>query len=251
MTLLVGIRCTDGVVVAADSASTFVGGSGEHTITHPVRKIDIVAGKVIVAGTGAVGLGQRFHAVVHDLYEKKQLKGGHLDWVKKMATGTIADFSETHVRQGQFGALVAFANKRSGHLCEFAIADFQPEMKEDKCWYVSMGSGQSLADPYLALMRLTFWRDGPPNLQGGTFAAAWVMRHAIEVAPGLIALPISIAVLSGDGDARLLEEDELEEHLNLADASLDHFADFAKRLSDTENAPDVPVSGDAPAPESS
>jgi 20S proteasome alpha/beta subunit len=41
MTLLVGIRCTDGVVVAADSAVTF-GNSQFHTVSDSVCKIQVI-----------------------------------------------------------------------------------------------------------------------------------------------------------------------------------------------------------------
>jgi len=47
----------------------------------------------------------------------------------------------------------------------------QPECKTTDCWYASMGSGQSLADPYLALMRRSVWQDGQPNIEEATFAA--------------------------------------------------------------------------------
>lgn len=36
------------------------------------------------------------------------------------------------------------------HLCEFSTNDFQPEFKEiNRLWYVAMGSGQTLAEPFI------------------------------------------------------------------------------------------------------
>jgi hypothetical protein len=241
VTLLVGIRCSDGVVVAADSASTFASGGGQPTITHPQRKIDIIQEQMIIAGTGEVGLGQRFGAVAQALYQGKQLTGTEFDLTRKLCHATITDFKQTYAPQGQFGALVAFINKNKAHLCEFAVKDFQPELKEDKCWYVSMGSGQALADPYLALMRLTFWSDGPPNLEDGIFAAAWVMRHAILVSPMYLREPAHIAVLStSEKKAYLLSEDEMSEHMNVVDASREHFKGFEKKILESENAAPLP-----------
>ena len=98
-----------------------------------------------------------------------------------------------------------------------------------------MGSGQSLADPYLALMRMAFWKNGPPSLQSGIFAAAWVMHHAIEAAPGFVRLPIDIAVLSNEEKtARLLVPDELQEHLTHVTESMEHFRAFEKVLTGEE-----------------
>jgi hypothetical protein len=207
----------------------------------PRRQVDVIGGAIIIAGTGTVGLGQRFTAAAQDLYESNGFKGkNHLEWAKTLCSAGIKDFAETQAPKGSYGALVAFRTKKGEHLCEFPAEDFQPELKEDKCWYVSMGSGQSLADPYLALMRLTFWKNGAPSLVDGVFAAAWVMKHAIEVAHGLIGPPIRIATLTKDS-ARLLSDDELEEHLNLVDESLRHFASFAERLTKSAGTPELPA----------
>src|SRR5258707_298672 len=61
MTLLIGIKCTDGIVVAADGAATFVTSVGAvRTIRQPVRKLSVVNDRMIVGVTGAIGLQQRF-----------------------------------------------------------------------------------------------------------------------------------------------------------------------------------------------
>ena len=102
MTLLVGIHCTDGVVIAADSASTFGSAPGVFTITHPVRKIQIIADDMIVAGTGEVGLGQRFHAAIAALHASSEYKGSAIEKAKLMAAKGIADFAATSAPRGAF-----------------------------------------------------------------------------------------------------------------------------------------------------
>lgn len=59
MTILVGIKCKDGVLIGSDSSATFAAGQ-IRTIEQTTKKIEIVDGKIIVAGTGQIGLGQRF-----------------------------------------------------------------------------------------------------------------------------------------------------------------------------------------------
>ena len=59
MTLVVGIRCTDGVIIGTDSAVTSATGQAL-TIMQPSKKITIVGDHIILAGTGELGLGQRF-----------------------------------------------------------------------------------------------------------------------------------------------------------------------------------------------
>lgn len=229
MTLLIGILCTDGVVVAADSAVTF-GSPGVFTITHVARKIDIVDGQLIVAGTGQLGLGQRFTAKVRELWLAKKLSGGdEFALATTVTEEVVRDFSRTQAPKGGFGALLAFPKKSSAHLCEFAVADLQPEMKTPKCWYVSLGSGQSLADPYLALFKKIFWSGGPPTVERGIFAAVWTMKHALEAAPGFVCPPIDVAVLrttTKGTSAAMLSEDDLQEHHDLAKKADEHLASF-------------------------
>lgn len=79
MTVVVGIRCTDGVVIGSDSAMTF-GRSPQHpTIEqfHP-NKIDIVGSNIIVTGTGHIGLGQRFTHEVEKVSNSDVIKNGHV-----------------------------------------------------------------------------------------------------------------------------------------------------------------------------
>ena len=65
MTLVVGILCEDCAVIGTDSAVTFGPGGNHPTIAQPLReKISIFRDSVIVAGTGEVGLGQRFNHIV-------------------------------------------------------------------------------------------------------------------------------------------------------------------------------------------
>ena len=64
MTLIVGIRCSNGVVIGTDSAATF----GPFVLTPTIsqlyqQKISIIDDRIIIAGTGAIGLGQRFTAI--------------------------------------------------------------------------------------------------------------------------------------------------------------------------------------------
>lgn len=247
MTVLVGIRCSDGVVMAADQAMTFSSGGGP-TISHRAPKISVLHNSVIVAGTGQVGMKQRLVERVDQLWG---VAAGKPECIKagktpvEVATTITAQMRETFfttkASMGVFGALIAFPHFKSGpQLCEFAVSDFQPEIKDDGCWYVSMGSGQSLADPYLAFMRQVYWRDGRPTLEHALFAAAWVMDLSITVAPGMVGHPIDIAVLS-DGKARMLSREEVDVHLEAARAATEHFGKFdPKLIGSGETAPGQP-----------
>lgn len=243
MTLLVGILATDGVVIASDRAVTFGEGPGRFTIADSQKKVEIVSNKVIVVSTGQVGLGQRFRAVVDAAWSAKSMSGTAVQAGRTLAQNTMADFVATQATRGALGALVAFGNSNGHHLIQFASSDFQPELCTRSLPYVSMGSGQSLADPYLALMRRSVWKDTQPCLADATFTAYWVMRQAIAAAPGFIAEPIDIAVLrkkpSGEYDAQLLEDGEIEEHVNRAEQANEKLAEALRGVTNV-NVPPPP-----------
>jgi len=194
MTVLVGVFCKDGVVVGADSAATFAAGQ-VRTIERRPRKIEIVLEKVIVASTGQVGLGQRFGAVVQKGWSDNKFKLSPIDVGKYLSASAIADFASTGAPR-QLGALVAFPCEQKLCLCEFDPEHFQPEVKNDRLWYVSMGSGQAIADPFLGFIREVMWHDGLPTNQEAVFAVTWTISQAIKLNPGGINGPIQVAVLS-------------------------------------------------------
>lgn len=243
MTAIVGIFCKDGVVVGADSAATSVAGA-QRTIEQPTMKIDIIDDRIIVAGTGEVGMGQRFCHQVRNLWVNKQFSGlDEFGFSKKVAQAAMKDFGETGCRPGTYGALVAFPCNKSHHLVEYALSNFQPEFKNENMWYVSMGSGQFIIDPFLGLFREVFWGDGPPSVQEATFATTWMLDQAVNLNPGGVNAPVRIAVLEtekGKHRARLLTDDELLEHHGSVTAAKDALRNYKERLTDESSAEEVP-----------
>lgn len=244
MTILIGVLCKDGVVIGSDSSATFDAG-GFRTIEQPTRKIDIIDGKIIVAGTGQVGLGQRFSYQIKKAWdEKKFADKHHIEISKIMSALGITDFSSTMAKQGEYAALVAFPVKNQGHLCEFSLNGFQPEFKTEHLWHVSAGSGQLIVDPFLGLMRHVFWPKGQPNTyQDGIFLAVWALQHAIELNPGGVNGPMQIAVLAQDGaniKARMLEDGEITEHIDNVEGAIEQLRIYGDALRGKKEIPDIP-----------
>ncbi|MFM0174121.1 hypothetical protein PQR33_32875 [Paraburkholderia sediminicola] len=251
MTVLVGIKCRDGIVIGSDSSATF--GTGQiSTIEQTTKKIEILHGKIIVAGTGQIGMGQRFCNSVDQAYANRGFNGQNgVQMATTMSRLAVADFQSTNANRGSYGALVAYPANNQIELCEFAIADFQPELKTESIWYASMGSGQLIADPFLGLMRSTYWQDGMPSLQDGIFIAAWTISHAIEINAGGVGGPIQMATLSHDERrnpvARFLTEDELTEHQQNVSGAIEHMRAYRRGLAGANGAaPDLPA---PPAPQ--
>ena len=247
MTLVVGVRCTDGVVVGTDSAVTF--GSGQHqTIEQPLQqKIDIIQNQIIVAGTGQVGLGQRFVDVTEQHWKNKDLQEKSvIDVGRMLARSAIQDFFATGIKTVNYGALVAVPCKYKAELIEFAVNDFQPEVKTRDIWYASMGSGQLVADPLLGFIRKTFWGDSPPSRQDGVFAVTMVLKLGCEMAPTGVAEPIQIAVLSPDPknkgklSAFRLTKEELLEHEGNVKSAIEYFSKYRESFHKTSTPKELP-----------
>jgi 20S proteasome alpha/beta subunit len=249
MTSIVGIKCKDGVVIGSDSSATFIAGQFP-TIEQPTRKIHIVRNQIIIAGTGSVGLGQRFHAVVDGVWNtpevsQKVLQGelSHLDIAMILSRHTIENFKATYSPVGQYGALVAFPIKDKSFLYEFDVQSFQPEYKED-IWYCSMGSAQPITDPFLAFIRDVFWQDGQPTVTEAIFAATWTLDHAIDTNPGGVNGPVYIAVLEGHSEsrARLLDDNELDEHRQFIQEAKQALREFREsyKMPSNKGLPDIP-----------
>jgi hypothetical protein len=81
-------------------------------------------------------------------------------------------------------------------------------------------------------------------VQGGIFTALWALQHACEVNPGGIKEPIKIGTLSrakGKLRAKLLDETELAEHLNMVAEATKHMASFRDILEGKSKPSDVPL----------
>ncbi len=245
MTAIVGILCQNGIVLGTDSSATF--GSGRiHTVEQPMQKLSIIGDSIIFAGTGQVGLGQRFQALVEESWRNGTFNKTAMEVAKHLSRLTIEDFGYTYVPKGEYGALLAFPAKGKIHLCEFGVADFQPEFKTDILWYASLGVTQHITDSFLALMREVFWKVGPPSLIDGLFAATWTLDHAIEVNVGGVKGPIQIAVLRPDNKGQLkaerLSEAFLGEHRQNIEGAKKALRDYCANLQKPkdEEIPDIP-----------
>jgi 20S proteasome alpha/beta subunit len=252
MTAIVGIVCQDGIVIGTDSASTSATGPGQKTIETPSKKITIVDDRIIVAGTGSIGLGQRFCHLVEKFSEAKKFsnQSNRVDITTSLAGEAIRQFNQTFIQKGQiqYGALVAFPLGQTFHLCEFAALTMEPEFRSGNLWFASMGSGQPITDPFLGFLRKIFWPnpDTPPRIKEGTFFVTWALLQAIELNPGGINGPIQLAALKHEKKgpvARMLEESEIEEHKASVVAAEDRLREHIKALQgeDTGAVPPIPT----------
>lgn len=257
MTLIVGILCHDGVVVGADGAAT-LGFAGEFTVRQPVKKLSILHDRVIVGVSGAVGLGQRITGQVGAGWEAGKFKNlvphtlmtavrqaiydGHIGMElgvaahAKGALGPAAALSAT--------TYTVVGMPCSGDACLFHFdGQGAPEAATTDLPFIAVGSGNMIADPFLAFLRRVFWKETQPSIQDGIFATVWTLDQAIKTNPGGVADPVQVCVLEkskGGWIARELPDEELQEHRQAILDAEDRLRNFKAAISSEPSTPPAP-----------
>lgn len=238
MTLLVGILSHDGVVIAADSAATF-GSLGQHTISQPTVKVEIIRDQALIATSGPVGLSQRFAAELDEVFENNKLAGVTKSPKAMAQLRTIfmphiaAELEAARIAAPVVGHPVAQASALQTTLVAMCFDgrsrlyqfDHQgaPEEATEHLPFVCAGSGQSNADPFIAFIKGLFWEDDKlPTMSQATFAALWTVQQSIDVSPGGLGGPVRLYVLRTEGNkcvaAQLGDEDFQEAQQGITDA---------------------------------
>jgi hypothetical protein len=205
-----------------------------------------IFGNVIVATTGAVGLSQRLSAHIEEAIAGGVFNGQkRRECITNISRRVLTDFGnslvQNHPQRGLgFGALIATVHGNAPFLAEYATTDFQPEIKEGNLFFVSMGSGQMLADPFLAFVSRVLWKSQMPTVADGKFGVYWVLKHAITLAPGGVGGPSVIATLQKVNNvwtaATLEDLQEADEYITELES---HIGKFARTT--IEEAPAVPI----------
>jgi hypothetical protein len=246
LTLIVGVRCGEGVVIGADSAAT-LGTLGQPTVRQPCDKVEVIEDRLLLAVSGPVGLAQRIAGEVGRAWATKTLRGESWEVMTLLRRAFLPhledEFKAAQVAQPVIGraaledalshTLLAMPVKKEPCLFQFD-AQGAPEEATENLPFVCIGSGRLLADPFMAFVAGLFWQKGKfPTLPNGVFATLWTIRQAIDLAPGGLADPIQIFTLAGDGSdwkARKLDDADLQEHFEAIEQAKAALQNFRKAL---------------------
>jgi len=149
-----------------------------------------------------------------------------MDMVGKTISQTVGPYLQTAALQQQLvrdassslcKSMCAFSYKESACLFQF---DFNgaPESSSDELAFVAMGSGQNIADPFLAFLKRLLWQNTKPSLPEGRLAAVWTIDHVRLVNPGGVGGPIQLATLApkdgkGTPIVTMFSDSDIQEHL--------------------------------------
>ncbi len=243
MTILVGVKCHDGVVIGADSIATSAAGLHPLVQITSNDKLQTVGNHGLVAATGSVGLAQRLKAILDKHWSDRTHSKTAVEYMNAVSAAMVQDCQNTGVpRTAQgglgFGSLVAMIISNKPVLFEFGVTDFQGEQKHGRLFSVSIGSGQILADPFLAFVSRVLWHDKEPSVEMAKIGVYWVLSHTIQYAPGGVGHPIKLGVLRHDG------KNWLNEILDDTQEQEQFIKDIESRIdpsSIVENAPTTPI----------
>jgi 20S proteasome alpha/beta subunit len=219
VSLIIGLKCSNGIIVAADSAATF-GGLMRDTIRQTAHKIHVVDDRVLIGCAGLVGLGQRYIGELREM-----LSGGRdftvlppyrlMAHIQQRFTDATQETMQSLLlakRVSNLGLLNAglagtiVAMKSGGDLALFSFDEIcNPEGATADLPFVSVGSGQVLADPFLAHVKRVLWGNEQPSMALGSLGVIWTLQHVIGVNPGGISAPLEIyqMMLDEAGNVRI------------------------------------------------
>ncbi len=195
MTLIIGVKCRDGVVIGSDSLETF-GTDIEQEVSN---KIEFLARDSLIASAGAVGLSQMIKEKLRSSWENVQ----NIDdtYSARLLLEDLV-WSEVrramiHAREAQefldedlsstvlTSALVVFPLHGSPLLLRFNVIGQSDEVTYESP-FVSIGSGDFQADPFLAFVKRVVWNDRyPDSIDDGVLGVLWALQHVITVNGGL------------------------------------------------------------------
>lgn len=236
MTLIVGVKCSDGLVLGADSTATYVTPLGQPTIRQETSaKLHIatdVSGRLVVAVSGPIALSQSYsdevdhyvrshnNRVTWKTVQEAKTELTKMFWKHAGPTyeraGIVARvIGQAAVNECNHQAAAMFALGDGSHLIQFTGHCNAEEVTVDLP-FVSLGSGQVSADPFLAFIRRIFWPTGLPSLLDGKLATIWTLDEVIKHTPGGIGGNVRVAVLAkdpqGEGKCSELSIEEIDDH---------------------------------------
>lgn len=268
MTLLVGIVCSDGVVIATDSFATYAEGTTPTIGQQPMTKVQRCENTMIYAFTGAVGVAQVLSPALDRL-----ARGS---FTNPATTAPVADAMKviaSKIREemkgfleGATGVVPLIGRETAGVtvLCKALVGvcwggrarlfqfDYSgaPEEISHQLRFVALGSGQNIADPFLAfLKRVLRWPERPPTVVEARLAAAWTVHHVSQTNFGGVGGDLQMATVTLEGgQPRVNVIDQPGEHYQKvqgAEAALLKHVTSAGEAEPEPAAPEPPV---PPAP---
>ena len=266
MTLIVGVRCEDGVVVGADTIRTYFSSGGTPTIEQEIdSKIDIYFENVIIATAGSVGTSQLVKSRIKQRWAGIEEADGpsearegisELIWQQlrpgyRRAGEAKVLLQNDNIAPAACVALLATPLANEPALLQF---DYLANSTDFTLNFpiVSLGSGQQYADPFLAFIKRAIWKDSAPRrVADGITGVLWTLQHVNQVNAGAgVGGKPTIAVLhkpGADWIAEVLTHDRIDTHRQLIQDAESALIDYLRTDNKGVEAVSIPLPGSSVA----
>jgi hypothetical protein len=221
MTLLVGILCPDGVVIATDRQVTH-GTMGITTVGQAGTKAAIIRkGQSIYASAGAVGLGQQMCAAIDTIDSKFHNHAciAELPNVLKATRSVIAPAFEIAAKAVQVlgppatqqdavcTGLLAGKFADGIKLIELnAQAGGEILLTLESVPFVCQGSGKGNADPFLRFLWDVYWSKNAPTLKEAVLAGYWTVKVVTQLRTSGVGCGVEVFTLRHNGNSATAEK---------------------------------------------
>ena len=252
MTLIVGIRCSDGVVMGAD------GGTTAGAVIQPTVKLQTIGDNIIMGTAGPRGLGQLYRRQVELLWNnqdfgvsksvedaQKAIRDAiqqEVGAAKAIAQSNIPLMGQQPaVQQVDTSTLVAVPVGGHSGRSQLIRCDWRGnvEAASNDLPYFSLGSGFQLAEPFLAFLRNVFWPNSPPTIANGVLSVVWTLVHSIRFGSYGLSDPIQIVVKYDGKQAKVreLSQGEVDAHREEVSAAEAHLKGWREGIDSQKPIP--------------
>jgi Proteasome subunit len=229
VTLIAGLLCSDGVVIASDSAAT-TEFDGIVASVHEMQKLEVLDDRLVMGVAGSSGIAQEYRhyigrflkehnadklqsSEVTQLLKTYQVSAIHeqIDLAKRFATDGRPDLSRLRTE-----SLLALSVGGSPRLFHFD-SDLTPDEVLSTSPFRVIGTGKVTAHAFIEYLRLEFLGNGTPVVSDGILTLMWAIRFATKTHARDVGGPIQLAVVSATENprARKLSEADIEEHAEM------------------------------------
>ena len=218
MTAIIGITCSEGVIIGADKlATSYITDIGE--THHQISKITkFEAANVVTTGAGLIMITNRYNQIIEEILEQDEgIIDNPRNFINKIIAEARIEFKHTD-EIDEHELIIAFVANGKRYLYRI-WQDFEPEPIMDPPFFVVGGS----ADKYLAIFmeQILFFlqQQGTMlDIDQGQLAALWAIENTNAVASGNFR-GIEVAILEQlDGNWEIYDPPKEYSQLNLSSA---------------------------------
>ena len=228
MSLIVGIRCTDSVVLAASGPGTMLSEDGLPPARQLAKKLRVVAGQAVLGVAGHDGLAQEMALSLERCLSAPDDSEAAEDTLRaKLRDALAAPVQRSVAIHRTLQGLPGFGITSNEYVISQSLLAIpfrdslrlyllDPECSvteiTDELSCAAVGSAKAIGEPFLAYLRRVLWVGRLPEAELGELAAYWTVLHVIENSSSDVTHPIQLVVVtrSSRGSIDIIERGEGE-----------------------------------------